>query len=33
MVWVFDQFDDIWNTLPARFFLNLRFLRDEFKYK
>lgn len=30
---VFDQFEDIWQTLPARLFANLRHLRDQFKYQ
>ncbi|NOK57755.1 MAG: hypothetical protein GFH27_549287n59 [Chloroflexi bacterium AL-W] len=30
---VFDQFEDLWQTAPARFFLNLRNLRDQFKYQ
>jgi energy-coupling factor transporter ATP-binding protein EcfA2 len=33
LVLVFDQFEDIWQTLPARFFVNLRHLRDKFKYQ
>jgi DNA-binding winged helix-turn-helix (wHTH) protein len=32
LIFVFDQFDDLWLTLEARFFLNLRNLRDQFKY-
>ncbi len=32
LIFVFDQFDDLWQTLAARFFLNLRNLRDQFKY-
>jgi DNA-binding winged helix-turn-helix (wHTH) protein/uncharacterized protein YozE (UPF0346 family) len=32
LIFVFDQFDDLWQTLEARFFLNLRNLRDQFKY-
>ncbi len=33
LIFVFDQFEDIWQTLNARFFLNLRYLRDQFKYQ
>jgi energy-coupling factor transporter ATP-binding protein EcfA2 len=33
IVFVFDQFDDLWKTMHARIFLNLRYLRDEFKYR
>lgn len=33
IVFVFDQFDDIWRQLDARFYQNLRHLRDEFKYQ
>lgn len=32
IVFWFDQFEDIWATLPARLFVNLRALRDMFKY-
>ena len=32
LIFVFDQFDDLWQTLDIRFFLNLRNLRDQFKY-
>ncbi len=32
LIFVFDQFDDLWQALDARFFLNLRNLRDQFKY-
>jgi hypothetical protein len=32
IIFVFDQFEDIWQTVDARFFLNLRGLRDQFKY-
>jgi hypothetical protein len=32
LVFVFDQFEDIWRSLYDRFFLNLRNLRDQFKY-
>lgn len=32
LIFVFDQFDDLWRTLETRFFLNLRSLRDQFKY-
>lgn len=33
IVLVFDQFDDIWHHLEPRLFHNLRYLRDEFKYR
>jgi DNA-binding winged helix-turn-helix (wHTH) protein len=33
VVFVCDQFEDIWQTLSARFFVNLRHLRDQFKYQ
>jgi DNA-binding winged helix-turn-helix (wHTH) protein len=33
IVFAFDQFEDIWKNLDARLFLNLRHLRDEYKYK
>lgn len=33
LIFVFDQFEDIWKTLNARFFLNLRYLRDQLKYQ
>ncbi|NTU79898.1 MAG: hypothetical protein HGA45_10920 [Chloroflexales bacterium] len=33
LVLVFDQFDEIWRAFDARLFLNLRYLRDEFKYR
>ncbi|GAB4438565.1 MAG: hypothetical protein OHK0015_32360 [Chloroflexi bacterium OHK40] len=33
VVLIFDQFEDLWRDLDARLFLNLRFLRDEFKYR
>lgn len=32
IIFMFDQFDDLWLTLELRFFLNLRYLRDQFKY-
>ena len=32
LIFMFDQFDDLWQTLEPRFFLNLRNLRDQFKY-
>ena len=32
IMFVFDQFEDIWQTVDARLFLNLRGLRDQFKY-
>lgn len=33
LVFVFDQFEDLWRLVDARFFLNLRNLRDQFKYR
>jgi DNA-binding winged helix-turn-helix (wHTH) protein len=33
IILVFDQFDTLWQQLPPRLFLNLRYLRDEFKYR
>lgn len=33
LIFVFDQFEDLWQSLNARLFLNLRHLRDEFKYQ
>jgi DNA-binding winged helix-turn-helix (wHTH) protein len=33
LVFVFDQFENLWKTLNAHFFLNLRALRDQFKYQ
>lgn len=32
LIFMFDQFDDLWQTLEPQFFLNLRHLRDQFKY-
>lgn len=32
VIFLFDQFEDIWTTVDARFFLNLRYLRDQLKY-
>lgn len=32
LVFLFDQFEDVWKRCDARLFLNLRYLRDEFKY-
>jgi hypothetical protein len=32
-VFVFDQFEDLLERIDARLFLNLRYLRDEFKYR
>lgn len=32
-IFVFDQFEDLWLRLDTRFFLNLRKLRDQFKYQ
>lgn len=33
LIFVFDQFEDIWKSFDARMFLNLRYLRDEYKYQ
>lgn len=33
LAFVFEEFDDLWKTVDARFFLNLRSLRDQFKYQ
>lgn len=33
LVVIFDQFEAIWQRLAPRLFLNLRYLRDEFKYQ
>jgi energy-coupling factor transporter ATP-binding protein EcfA2 len=33
LILLFDQFDTLWQKLPPRLFLNLRYLRDEFKYR
>ncbi len=33
IILLFDQFEDIWRELDARLFRNLRYLRDEFKYR
>jgi DNA-binding response OmpR family regulator len=33
LIFVFDQFDELWQSLKAQFFLNLRYLRDQFKYQ
>jgi DNA-binding winged helix-turn-helix (wHTH) protein len=33
IVFAFDQFEDLWKSRGARLFLNLRHLRDEFKYR
>jgi hypothetical protein len=33
IIFAFDQFEDIWTSLDARLFLNLRYLRDEYKYR
>lgn len=33
LVLLFDQFEDIWAHMDAQLFLNLRYLRDEFKYR
>jgi hypothetical protein len=33
LVFVFDQFEDLWRSMEARLFLNLRYLRDEYKYR
>lgn len=33
LIFAFDQFEDLWRKRSARMFLNLRYLRDEFKYR
>ncbi|GAB4195781.1 MAG: hypothetical protein OHK0022_12780 [Roseiflexaceae bacterium] len=33
LVLMFDQFEDVWQRLDARLFVNLRHLRDELKYR
>lgn len=33
LIFAFDQFEDLWRERSARLFLNLRYLRDEFKYR
>lgn len=33
LIFMFDQFEDIWARCEPRLFLNLRALRDEFKYQ
>jgi DNA-binding winged helix-turn-helix (wHTH) protein len=33
IIFAFDQFEDIWTGLDPRLFLNLRYLRDEYKYR
>lgn len=33
LVLAFDQFEDVWARLEPRPFLNLRYLRDEYKYR
>jgi len=33
LVFVFDQFENLWKMLNVHFFLNLRSLRDQFKYQ
>lgn len=33
LILLFDQFEDIWRELDASLFRNLRYLRDEFKYR
>jgi DNA-binding winged helix-turn-helix (wHTH) protein len=33
LIFVFDQFEDLWRAADAHFFLNLRSLRDQFKYQ
>lgn len=33
LVFVFDQFENLWKMLNTHFFLNLRALRDQFKYQ
>lgn len=33
LIFVFDQFEDLWVSLEAGFFLSLRSLRDQYKYE
>lgn len=33
LVFLFDQFDEVYETLNPRFFANLRSIRDDFKYR
>jgi len=33
LVFLFDQFDEVYRTLNPRFFANLRSIRDDFKYR
>ncbi len=33
LILMFDQFEDVWQRLDARLFINLRHLRDELKYR
>jgi DNA-binding winged helix-turn-helix (wHTH) protein len=33
LIFLFDQFENLWNTADAYFFRNLRYLRDLFKYR
>ena len=33
LIFLFDQFEDVWKSGNARLFLHLRHLRDEFKYR
>ena len=33
LVVLFDQFDEVYQTLPPQFFVNLRGVRDEYKYR
>lgn len=33
LIFIFDQFENIWQTLDAQFFLSLRNLRDQCKYQ
>lgn len=33
LVFLFDQFDEVYKTLNPRFFANLRSMRDDFKYR
>ena len=33
LVMLFDQFDEVYQTLPPQFFVNLRAVRDEYKYR
>lgn len=33
LILAFDQFEDVWASMEPRIFLNLRYLRDEYKYR